>query len=610
MNRHHCDVAVIGGGFGAIAATLALLDNDLTVVLTDEYAWIGGQVTSQALNVPDEMNYPAGEHAGFNRSYYEYRNRIRRYYTDTYKLSEFGRSQLYLNPGNALCSGVAAESVVAHNVIVEWLTPYVQSGHLTIINPVVPVQAVRNADKVLSVTCAEVGTPSNLHEIAARFFLDGTETGDTYPLLDIGYRLGSDAKAEFGEPHADDQADQKAVQCFTFCMAAEFVPGGDFTIDKPANYEALREAHEFHLNVPGATYEDPAKFYHGSFSKQGSYRTSFFHYRSTLDTRNFEPSPGLYDRAVINVGCNDFFEEAYLENPDKESVLERARELSRAYLYWLQTEAPRDSGGFGYPEIRLRPEDTGTVDGLAQAPYVREGRRLKACQTVVEQDITGRERKERRARHFANSVGLGGFLIDIHKRAGNLSGAAEPASPYQIPLGSLVSPELSNFAVANKGIGVSQIANGAYRLHPIEWAIGEAAGVLAAYCLEHEPPHPNLQSKSLLNYQTRLLLRGAPIYWFEDLAHDDPSFVAAQLLATKRIWPGDPHTLRFDGHLPIAHVRREFNETMERLGKGGLDVMEFGELHNIAHNTRKSDAVYRLYRLIEAKGWPEWTLRE
>jgi len=36
---------------------------------------------------------------------------------------------------------------------------------------------------------------------------------------------------------------------------------------------------------------------------------------------------------------------------------------------------------------------------------------------------------------------------------------------------------------AAKNIGVTHITNGCYRLHPVEWNVGEAAGALAAYCL-------------------------------------------------------------------------------------------------------------------------------
>ncbi|MFD5895415.1 FAD-dependent oxidoreductase [Streptomyces sp. NPDC060366] len=36
-----------------------------------------------------------------------------------------------------------------------------------------------------------------------------------------------------------------------------------------------------------------------------------------------------------------------------------------------------------------------------------------------------------------------------------------------------------------KNIGTTHITNGCYRLHPVDWNIGEAAGSLAAYCLDN-----------------------------------------------------------------------------------------------------------------------------
>ena len=47
------DVIVIGGGVGGCAAALSALRSGFTVVMTEETAWVGGQLTSQAVP-PDE----------------------------------------------------------------------------------------------------------------------------------------------------------------------------------------------------------------------------------------------------------------------------------------------------------------------------------------------------------------------------------------------------------------------------------------------------------------------------------------------------------------------------------------------------------------------------
>lgn len=597
----HVDVAVIGGGLGGVAAALALTDRGFRVALTDEFAWIGGQVTSQALCVLDELYDPTGETI-MNARYAEFRRRLRGYYQTHYRLSPMGAGQLHLCAGNAACSPVTAEPHVAHTVLLEMLSGAVQSGRLTILPRHVPAGAERDGDRVVSVTCRDLDTPGRTRTLQAAFFLDGTETGDTYPLLKIPYRLGSEAKSETGEEDADETADPTAVQSFTFSFVVEFVPGGCFTIAKPEGYEKIRDEKPFSLFTPGA------KFFKLVFHEQGYRIVPFWYFRSLVDHRNFDDPKVPFDRAVINVPSNDYYGETFVENPRREEILEEARKLSRAYLYWLQTEAPRDDGGFGYPELRPVPEATGTPDGLSQGPYVREGRRLRACQTVVEGDISARYQHRARARQFSNSVGVAAYFMDMHTRSGGKRGKYHMARPYQIPLGALVSPELKNFAVASKCIGVTQLANGAYRLHTPEWAIGEAAGELAAFCLEQKIAHPNLAGQALLDFQRRLLKQGIPLYWYEDVPPEHPAFEAAQALALTGIWPGHPDHLRFDPQQSICRHRPMFLKVYERLKREGADLTELRDLHVIAHGSRKHDVVRQIVANLDRTGWPESAL--
>ena len=76
----------------------------------------------------------------------------------------------------------------------------------------------------------------------------------------------------------------------------------------------------------------------------------------------------------------------------------------------------------GWPGLRLRPDITGTEDGLAKYPYIRESRRIQAEFTVLEQHVgtdarmkfTGKTRDEVTAEVFADSVGVGSYRIDLH----------------------------------------------------------------------------------------------------------------------------------------------------------------------------------------------------
>jgi FAD-dependent oxidoreductase family protein len=161
-----------------------------------------------------------------------------------------------------------------------------------------------------------------------------------------------------------------------------------------------------------------------------------------------------------------------------------AKQLSRSVLYWLQTEAPRSDGGTGWPGLRLRADVTGTADGLAKAPYLRESRRIKALTTVTENDVSLAVRGAHGVLVREDSVGVGSYHLDLHPSTGGDSYIDLESVPFEIPLGALVPQRVRNLLPAAKNIGTTHISNGCFRLHPVEWNVGEVAGLLAAHCLE------------------------------------------------------------------------------------------------------------------------------
>src|ERR1019366_1210065 len=100
---------------------------------------------------------------------------------------------------------------------------------------------------------------------------------------------------------------------------------------------------------------------------------------------------------------------------------------------------------------------------------------------------------------------------------------------FQIPLGALLPKALDNFIASCKNIGTTHLTSGAYRVHPVEWAIGEAAGVLAAMCTTQQVTPKVIWSHDdrLASYQYRLLARGVPIFWWSDVLFEDDAKVFA-----------------------------------------------------------------------------------
>ena len=92
--------------------------------------------------------------------------------------------------------------------------------------------------------------------------------------------------------------------------------------------------------------------------------------------------------------------------------------------------------------------------------------------------------------------------------------------PFQVPLGALIPVRVDNLLPANKNVGTTHITNGCYRLHPVEWNIGEVAGALAAYCLDRGlvPRQVRNAPEHLTDFQ-RLLTDtfGVELAWPEEI---------------------------------------------------------------------------------------------
>ena len=173
--------------------------------------------------------------------------------------------------------------------------------------------------------------------------------------------------------------------------------------------------------------------------------------------------------------------------------------------------------------MRLRHDQTGTEDGLAMFPYIRESRRIKAEFTVVEHHVgtdarmkaTGKSREDVTAESFRDSVGVGSYRIDLHPSSGGDNYIDVSSLPFQIPLGSLIPRRVENLLAAAKNLGVTHITNGCYRLHPVEWNIGEAAGTLAAHSIRSGQPPRKIRNteKLLTDFQSSLTAQGFELEW-------------------------------------------------------------------------------------------------
>jgi len=472
-------VLIVGGGTGGVAAALAACRAGQRVVLTEETLWIGGQFTSQAVP-PDE--HPWIEEAGCTRSYRQFRDEVRQRFLRDFPLNAASRSAARVNPGGGWVSRLCHEPRLALAVLESLLAPHIANGRLTILLGHRPVAASVRGDRIESVVFEEV-TGGRRRTVSAPWVLEATELGDLLPLAGVEHVTGAESRSDTGEPSAPELADPLDQQAITWCFALEHHAGQN------------------HPNL--------------------------WTYRRIRDASRFQDPRSHPSVCLVNWPQNDHWL-APLVGPGVSLEQRRQREaeakaLSRSLIYWLQTEAPRPDGGTGWPGLKPSAGILGTSDGFALAPYIRESRRIRAKFTVTERHVSTEVRKMEtgataetvRATPFPDSVGVGAYRIDLHPSTRARNYVDVSSLPFQIPLGALLPRRVENLIAAGKCLGVTHIANGCYRLHPVEWNIGEAAGALAAFCLDRKRTPAEVYAKSDLTaeFQKRLRDDGFELEW-------------------------------------------------------------------------------------------------
>ena len=334
------------------------------------------------------------------------------------------------------------------------------------------------------------------------WFLDASETGELLPLTGAEHGIGFEAT---GEPHAPAEDQPGNLQPVTVCFAVDHLAGEDDTIPRPARYAEFHG--RFSWLAPDPRTNEPVERWLspnpegrnelalGPDFDDPDLDKDLWRFRRIAARGLFEPGAYASDITLVNWPQVDYPDEVVLDGRAA-----GARELSLSFLHWMQTEA-------GFPGLRLRGDVVGdTPDGLAKHAYIREPRRLRALTTVREQHLTDGPAR------FPDSVGIGAYRIDLHPSTCGDPYIDLACHPFEIPLGALVPQRVENLVGAGKAIGTTHITNGAYRLHPVEWNVGEAAGHLVAHCAERRTTPRAVQAEPEA-LQRELAAAGVELHW-------------------------------------------------------------------------------------------------
>ncbi|MBD2112678.1 MULTISPECIES: FAD-dependent oxidoreductase [Cyanophyceae] len=561
-----CSILVVGGSTAAYTTTLTALRLNLDVCLVQPHKVVGGQFTAQALPASDDgdllqakatLYTVDGEEFAISKAQRAFRDRQR-------ELQPVG-GQKVANPGGGWVSPLATTPVVAATAMNEALLPYLRDGRLTLIPFAEPVQVVMQTvngrSRVQAVVCRDTQAGYTF-TVSAKVTVEATDLGDLLEVGNIPSRVGQEARHETGEAILPEDARPQCQQSITFDVVVEHTARGKgVPIGKPDGFETEGWVglKEFTSNFWTKAKPDQWQKW-GFFSDFGIFR-----YRRLLRSQTNEKKVVPGDVAVLNWGTSSEPDRAFccgndyrpgrlvgVSREERQLHIQRARQRARAYVHYLQTH--------GAADLKPRGDLTWTNDGIALEPYIREARRGIALATVRHEDVAETFFPDQaRARCFDDSVGIGQYhYMDLHGNdaKGHVSprGKDVVALPFSLPLGSLVPRDTDGLVLSAKSLGTTHITNAAYRMHPMEWAIGEASGFLAVFAVWTglDPRVLATEEQHIRKIQGFMARNGIPIFWFNDVSHDDADFEAIQVLAAAGIIRSEnPKNLNFRPHAPV-----------------------------------------------------------
>ncbi|GAB4214761.1 MAG: FAD-dependent oxidoreductase [Synechococcales cyanobacterium] len=366
--------------------------------------------------------------------------------------------------------------------------------------------------------------------------IDATDTAEVVGWAGIPHRLGTESVATSGEPHAAPFDNPECTQAFTypFVLAIHDDQGGSLRRLATLETGHSRAEHRRAFNLEG-------------FPMFGG--QSFFHYRRMVSLSGNDPftgRPAQGDMTLVNWNAgNDWG----LMNPPLLMTGEQiiASGQQHNWLGGMHFNALKDAEAHALlfaewlMQTQSRPQwplsilmgaesPMGTDSGLSMVPYIREGRRILGRAAYGESAFQMREQDIRRdhagGRDFrTTAVGVTHYAVDIHGcryRNWEPSGSANSApkselfvDPIVIPLEALIPQRVENLLIGGKGIAVTHIVNAATRVHHGEWTIGAAAGATAAW-LHKNPaltPAQIVPGGHMASLQRYLVSQGLRLDW-------------------------------------------------------------------------------------------------
>ncbi len=439
------DVVIYGGSPSGLAAATQAARLGSSVAVVEPYRHIGGMMAAGLTRT--DMGSP-GHTGGLCREFFD---RVDRYYRPL----GVKRSRRY--------------DFEPHVAGVIWKQMLDEAGRIEVLEHTRLMEVHKSGDRIEAVTVR--GPQAKTRRLTGKVFIDATYEGDLAAEAGASYRVGREARDEFGEPHGIERAD-KRVQAYCYRLCVTDQPENRVTIKKPAGY-------------------DPAEFalLAEYVKKKGIQRFQLDCLFAREAVRGKRDGNAQWHCWVSTdwADINDDYPEGDWER--REEIYEEYKRRTLGWFYFLQHD-PSIPETLRTDALRwgLARDEFQDTDHLPFMLYVREARRIQGDYVFTELDATRNTVKR-------DSIGCGGYPIDSHQvedyhrgilhleePPGNFQIGVERGYqiPYRILLPGKVEGLLVSLCVSSTHLGYCTL-----RMEPEYIKMGQAAGAAAHLAHKH-----------------------------------------------------------------------------------------------------------------------------
>ena len=435
-DRSNVDVLVVGAGMAGVCAAIAAARGGARTVLTDRYAFLGGNATAGLLGNFLTFHNMKGEQIcdGIPQEIVD----------ELIKLGgAFPEGHLHNAYGNSY--SVTPQDGEVLKLVNQKLC--LEAGVDLVLNTYT-IGPVMDGDRVAG---ARIVNKSGESEIRAQVVIDASGDADIAAQAGAPFHLGDEEGkmmsislfSRMGNVDLDRHIQHVKENPYNFML------GEDPYIGK--SREEIAAGLRSHKDYPLVTgYYESVKL----AQSRGE-----FHPNRQRVVFSITTIPG-----VVTINSTSMLGYSGIDNDDLNQVAIEGREQVFKVRDFYRKYAP----GF---------EECYVVDS-ASAIGVRETRRIIGEETLTDDDCID-------ARKGPRDIGQGAYCLDVHQPTGVIEHKhVRDGESYGIPYGVMIPLKIENCIVAGRPVSSDRFANGSVRNQAHIMTIGQAAGTAAAMCAE------------------------------------------------------------------------------------------------------------------------------